>query len=409
MTLWPPHPGAQRRCVMRCGLKSITMPSVPTNPIRTRTEVTSPPTLAHDLHFMETALNLARRGLGETWPNPAVGCVIAGEHIISRGWTRPGGRPHAETEALARAGNAAKGATAYVTLEPCAHHGKTAPCTDALIAAGIARVVAPISDPDPRVAGQGFEKLRHAGIQVDIGLCAEQAARLNAGFISRIVHNIPLVTVKIASTLDGKIATASGESQWITGDAARAYGHFLRAEHDAILVGGTTAITDDPELTCRLPGLAQASPVRVIADGRMRLPLTSKLVQGARAHPVWLLTRPDGDPVRKQAYHDAGVEIIEIIADANGLLNRASLLNALSERGITRLLVEGGAAMVASMLQANALDRLVWFRAPKLIGNDGLGAIGPLGLNHLAQSPVYLRESIRYLGQDVVETYRRQA
>ena len=371
--------------------------------------MTSSPTPARDLHFMETALNLARRGLGQTWPNPAVGCVIANDRIIARGWTQNGGRPHAETEALARAGGAAKGATAYVTLEPCAHQGKTGPCADALIAAGIARVVAPISDPDPRVAGQGFEKLRQAGVTVDIGLCAEQAAQLNAGFISRIIHNVPLVTVKIASTLDGRIATAGGESQWITGDAARAYGHLLRAEHDAILVGGTTAITDDPELTCRLPGLQQASPVRVIADGRMRLPLTSKLVQGARTHPVWLLTRPDGDPVRKQAYRDAGVEVLEIAPGADGLLDNMKMLNALSERGVTRLLVEGGSALIASMLQANAVDRIAWFRAPKLIGGDGLAAIGPLGLNHLAQSPAYLRESIRHLGHDVVETYRRQA
>ena len=371
--------------------------------------MTLPSNPARDLHFMETALNLARRGLGETWPNPAVGCVIAGGHMFGRGWTQKGGRPHAETEALARAGNAAKGATAYVTLEPCAHQGKTAPCADALIAAGIARVVAPISDPDPRVAGQGFEKLRAAGIRVDIGLCAEQAARINAGFISRIVHNIPLVTVKIASTLDGRIATASGESKWITGDAARAYGHLLRAEHDAIIIGGTTAITDDPELTCRLPGLQQASPVRVIADGRMRMPLTSRLVQGARAHPVWLLTRPDGDQVRKQAYRDAGVEVIEIISGGNGMLNSTAMLNALSERGVTRLLVEGGSALIASMLQANMVDQILWFRAPKLIGGDGLAAIGPLGLDHLAQSPAYLRESICNLGDDIMETYRRQA
>jgi len=362
-----------------------------------------------DLHFMETALNLSRRGLGQTWPNPSVGCVIAKEHIIARGWTGKGGRPHAETEALARAGDAAIGATAYVTLEPCAHHGKTGPCAGALITAGIARVVAPVSDPDPRVAGKGFEKLRSAGVQVDVGLCAEQAARLNAGFISRIVHNIPLVCVKIASTLDGCIATASGESQWITGGAARAYGHFLRAEHDAILIGSTTAMRDDPELTCRLPGLEPASPVRIVADGRMRLPLTSKLVQSARTIPVWLLTRPDGDAVRKQAYRDAGVEVLEIAPGTDGLLDTMKMLNAVSQRGITRLLVEGGSALIASMIQAQAVDQIVWFRAPRLIGGDGLAAIGPLGLNHLAQSPAYLRESIRYSGQDIVETYRRQA
>lgn len=369
-----------------------------------------PSDTAHDLHCMETALNLARRGLGGTWPNPSVGCVIARDgRIIARGWTQKGGRPHAETEALARAGAAARGATAYVSLEPCAHHGKTPPCADTLIAAGVARVVAPISDPDPRVAGRGFEKLRRAGISVDIGLCAEQAARLNAGFISHIVQNVPLVTVKIASTLDGRVATASGESQWITGEAARAFGHYLRAEYDAIMIGGATALADDPELTCRLPGLEHASPVRVIADGRMRLALTSRLVQSARTCPVWLLTRPDGDPLRKQAYRDAGVEIIEIILGVNGVLNIAALLNALSQRGVTRLLVEGGPALAASILQANAVDQIVWFRAARLIGGDGLAAIGPLGLNHLAQTPVYLRESTRLLGNDIVETYRRQA
>lgn len=371
--------------------------------------MTFPHDTARDLHFMETALNLARRGLGETWPNPAVGCVIARDYIIARGWTQKGGRPHAETEALSRAGNAAKGATAYVSLEPCAHQGKTPPCADALIAAGIARVVSPIADPDPRVAGQGFEKLRKAGVIVDIGLCAEQAARLNSGFIARIVQNLPLVTVKIASTLDGKIATASGESKWITGDAARAYGHFLRAEHDAIIIGSATAIADDPELTCRLPGLEQASPVRVMADGRMRLPLTSRLVQSARTNPVWLLTRTDGDPVRKQAYRDAGVKVIETDPGAEGVLNCPAMLNALAKQGITRLLVEGGAALIASMLRAKAVDQITWFRAPKLIGQDGIGAIGPLGLDRLAQSPVYLRESIRHLGNDVVETYLRQA
>lgn len=369
----------------------------------------SNPTPARDLYFMGVALNLAQRGLGQTWPNPSVGCVIAQDHILGRGWTQKGGRPHAETQALARAGAAAKGATAYVTLEPCAHHGETPPCAGALIAAGVARVVAPLADPDPRVSGKGFAMLRQAGIIVEIGLCAEQAARLNAGFISRIVHNLPLVTVKIASTLDGRIATAGGESQWITGDAARAYGHYLRAENDAILIGGATAIADDPELTCRLPGLAQASPVRVVADGRMRLPLTSRLVKGAKQHPVWLLTRTDGDAARKQAYQDAGVEVMEMDIGVNGVLNIPAMLNALSRRGISRLLVEGGAALISSFIQAHAVDRIAWFRAPKLLGNDGLAAIGPLGVAHLAQAPVYLRESTRQLGHDVVETYGRQA
>lgn len=371
--------------------------------------MTSLSATARDLHFMGVALNLAQRGLGQTWPNPAVGCVIAQDHIHGRGWTQKGGRPHAETQALERAGAAAKGATAYVTLEPCAHYGETPPCADALIAAGIARVVAPIADPDPRVAGRGFAKLRDAGITVDIGLCAEQALLLNAGFISRIVNETPLVTVKIASTLDGRIATHNGESKWITGEEARAYGHLLRADHDAILIGSTTAMLDDPELNCRLPGLEQASPVRIVADGRLRLPLTSKLARTARAHPVWLLTRTDADPLRKQAFADLGIKIIDIAPDGDGVLAAKSLLTALARRGITRLLVEGGGALIASLIRSGNVDRIVWFRAPRLIGGDGTAAVAPFGLAHLAQTPVFLHESTRVLGKDIVETWRRQA
>lgn len=364
---------------------------------------------ARDLHYMHVALELARRGLGGVWPNPAVGCVIAREHIVGRGWTQSGGRPHAETEALARAGGLARGATAYVTLEPCAHHGQTPPCSDALIKAGIARLVAPIADPDPRVAGRGFAKLRDAGITVDVGPCAVEAAALNAGFILRTTANRPLVTIKIATSLDGRIATHSGESRWITGEAARAFGHLLRAEHDAVLIGSTTAILDDAELTCRLPGLENASPVRVVADGRLRLPLTAKLVRTARRHPTWICTRPDADPVRQQAYRDAGVEILEIEPAADGLLDGTKMLAALAQRGITRLLVEGGSVMIAALVAQGFADRIAWFRAPKLIGGDGLAAVAPLGLANLAASPAFIRESARCFGDDLLETYRRRA
>src|SRR5579862_7078692 len=217
-----------------------------------------------DLMAMRGALSLARRGLGNTWPNPAVGCVLVREgRVVGRGWTQPGGRPHAETEALARAGRAARGATAYVTLEPCCHHGRTPPCADALIAAGLSRVVAAIEDPDPRVAGGGLARLRAAGLDVESGLCAAEAAEINAGFLSRLRLGRPLVTLKLATSLDGRIATASGESRWITGGPARERAHLLRATHDAILVGTDTVIADNPELTCRLPGLAGHSPVRV--------------------------------------------------------------------------------------------------------------------------------------------------
>src|SRR5579872_6272521 len=246
-----------------------------------------------DLAHMRASLGLARRGLGNTWPNPAVGCVLVREgRVVGRGWTQAGGRPHAEAEALARAGRAARGATAYVTLEPCSHHGKTPPCAEALIAAGIARVVAAIEDPDPRVSGRGIARLKEAGITVETGPCADEAVELNAGFLCRVKHGRPLVTLKLATSLDGRIATASGESRWITGAAARERAHLLRATQDAVLVGTGTALADDPQLTCRLPGLEDRSPVRVVIDRNLRLPATLRLFSEARPVPTWLVTPP---------------------------------------------------------------------------------------------------------------------
>src|SRR5580700_4659831 len=231
-----------------------------------------------DLGHMRTALGLARRGLGNTWPNPAVGCVIVKDgRVVGRGWTQKGGRPHAETEALARAGKGAKGATAYVSLEPCSHHGKTPPCAEALIAAGVSRVVAAVEDPDPRVSGRGIARLRAAGIAVEAGLCAAEAAELNAGFFCRVAQGRPLVTLKLAASLDGRIATPTGKSRWITGPAARERAHLLRAAHDAVLIGTGTALADDPQLTCRLPGLEARSPVRIVIDRTLRLPATLRL------------------------------------------------------------------------------------------------------------------------------------
>src|SRR5689334_20006331 len=225
---------------------------------------TSPRDQPFDLRSMRAALALARRGLGTVWPNPAVGCVIVSDgRVVGRGWTQPGGRPHGETEALRRAGEAARRATAYVSLEPCCHWGKTPPCVDALIAAGVRRVVVALEDPDPRVAGRGIARLRDAGVEVETGVCTEEAAEINAGFFCRLRLGRPLVTLKLATSLDGRIATRSGESQWITGPPARERSHLLRATHDAILVGTETVIADDPQLTCRLPGLADRSPVRV--------------------------------------------------------------------------------------------------------------------------------------------------
>src|SRR5437764_12238002 len=250
---------------------------------------------------MRAALGLALRGLGNVWPNPAVGCVIVKEgRVVGRGWTQPGGRPHAETEALARAGEATRGATAYVTLEPCCHWGRTPPCTDALIAAGVRRVVVALEDPDPRVAGEGVRRLGAAGLHVDIGLGETEAAEINAGFFCRLRNGRPLVTLKLATSLDGRIATRRGESQWITGPPARERAHALRAGHDAIMVGTGTVLADDPQRTCRLPGLAHRSPVRVVIDRQLRIPPRMRLVSDARTVPTWVLTSPSADPARRQ-------------------------------------------------------------------------------------------------------------
>jgi diaminohydroxyphosphoribosylaminopyrimidine deaminase / 5-amino-6-(5-phosphoribosylamino)uracil reductase len=362
-----------------------------------------------DRSWMQAALALARRGLGNVWPNPAVGCVIVSkDHVVGRGWTQPGGRPHAETEALRRAGTAAGGATAYVSLEPCCHWGRTPPCTEALIAAGVRRVVAALEDPDPRVAGAGIMRLRSAGIAVETGLCADEAAELNAGFLSRQRHGRPLVTLKLAATLDGRIATARGESRWITGPEARARGQALRADHDAIMVGTGTVLADDPQLTCRLPGLADRSPVRVALDRHLRIPPTARLIAEARRVPTWLVTSRAADPTRRQKIERSGVSLIEVDAAADGL-DLAAGLAALGERGITRLLVEGGAALAAALLRVRLVDRLVWFHAPLLIGGDGFPAIAGLSLATLADAPGFERISTEAVGGDVLTIFEARA
>jgi diaminohydroxyphosphoribosylaminopyrimidine deaminase/5-amino-6-(5-phosphoribosylamino)uracil reductase len=357
---------------------------------------------------MQAALALARRGLGATWPNPAVGCVIVRDgRLMGRGWTQKGGRPHAETEALARAGAAAKGATAYVTLEPCSHHGKTPPCAEALIAAGIARVLAAVEDPDPRVSGRGLARLRDAGIAVETGLCEAEAAELNAGFFSRVQLGRPLVTLKLATSLDGRIATATGASRWITGPAARERAHLLRATHDAVLVGTGTALADDPQLTCRLPGLEDRSPVRIVIDRHLRLPATLRLFTEANQTPTWLATLPSSDPARRAALVAQEVKIITAEPDATGNIDLAILLKRLGDEGLSRLLVEGGGTLAAALLRAGLVDRLVWMRAPMLIGGDGISAVATLGLSNLAGAPRFALTSSETAGGDVIETYRR--
>ncbi|SFD45199.1 diaminohydroxyphosphoribosylaminopyrimidine deaminase / 5-amino-6-(5-phosphoribosylamino)uracil reductase [Roseivivax sediminis] len=355
---------------------------------------------------MAHALALGRRGMGRTWPNPAVGCVIVnGGRVIGRGWTGDGGRPHAETEALAAAGAAAKGATAYVTLEPCAHHGQTPPCADALIAAGIARVVAPLEDSDPRVSGQGFARLRAAGVDVTTGVMAEEAARDHAGFFLRTEQGRPTVTLKLATSFDGRIATATGESRWITGPEARAVVHGLRASHDAVLVGAGTARADDPALTVRGWGRVP-QPVRVVASRLLDLPLMGQLARTAREVPVWICHGPDAPAESRTAWEGLGARLIACPLSGRQLDARA-LLNSLGEAGLTRVFCEGGGTLAATLLAADLVDELVGFTAGLALGAEGQPSLGALGIDRLSEAPRFRLAETRAIGADVMHRWHR--
>ena len=358
-------------------------------------------TAAEDRRRMDAALTLAARGLGSVWPNPAVGCVLARDGmVVGRGWTQAGGRPHAETEALRRAGSAAGGATAWVSLEPCAHRGRTPPCADALIDAGVARCVFALRDPDPRVAGKGAARLRAAGVSVVEGVRREAAAALNRGFLLRLSAGRPLVTWKVASTLDGRIAARDGDSKWITGEAARARAHLLRAQHDAVLVGARTALADRPRLTCRLPGMEDRSPLRVVIAGRTAPP--AELFADGR--PVWIVHRDDIAPPDLPAGGVDGAAAIPVAPDGDGA-SMAAVLAALAARGVTRVLVEGGGRIAASLLRAGLVDRIEWFRAPAVMGGDGVAAAAPLGVAAVARAPRFRRTGCLRLGEDLLESY----
>jgi diaminohydroxyphosphoribosylaminopyrimidine deaminase/5-amino-6-(5-phosphoribosylamino)uracil reductase len=328
-----------------------------------------------DMRFMDLALSLGRRGLGKTWPNPAVGAVIVKDGVIvGRGWTQPGGRPHAEVEALRRAGEAARGATLYVTLEPCSHHGKTPPCADAVIAAGIARVVSALEDPNPEVVGEGHARLRAAGIVVEVGVGAEEARRDHAGHIRRIRERRPHVMLKLAISADGKAGAAGRKPVAVTGEAVRERVHLLRAHSDAIMVGIGTVLADDPMLTCRLPGMAEESPVRIVADSMLRLPVNSRLVQSAHETPVWALTGLGAPQASEAALLPLGLEVLRSPQSA-GRLDLKDGLECLAAKGITRLMVEGGPTLAAAFIAADLVDAAVLFHSPKNVGQDGIDAL----------------------------------
>jgi diaminohydroxyphosphoribosylaminopyrimidine deaminase/5-amino-6-(5-phosphoribosylamino)uracil reductase len=332
---------------------------------------------------MSHALALAARGLGRTWPNPAVGCVIVkAGRIIGRGWTQPGGRPHAERMALTQAGTQAEGATAYVTLEPCAHHGRTSPCAEALVAAKVARVVTAHTDPDPRVSGRGHAILRAAGLAVTEGVLEPRARALQAGFLKRITQGLPFVTLKLATTLDGRIATASGESRWITGPAARRAVHQMRLTHDAVLTTSATALADDPDLTARDIG-ATHQPLRILADTNLRVPATSRLGQTAAQHPVWVLHGADATP---NGWDQTAARLITAPTDG-AHLDLPATFRLLAAEGLTRILIEAGGHFAAALIRAQLVDELALFQAGCLIGGDGVPVLGPLDLTTLADAP----------------------
>jgi diaminohydroxyphosphoribosylaminopyrimidine deaminase/5-amino-6-(5-phosphoribosylamino)uracil reductase len=363
---------------------------------------------AADRRFMQLALTLGRRGLGRTWPNPAVGAVVVKDGIIiGRGWTQPGGRPHAEPVALREAGEAARGATLYVTLEPCSHFGKSPPCTDAVIASGIARVVAAIEDPNPEVAGQGFAKLRAAGIAVDIGLERLEAAYAHAGHFRRIRDHRPHVILKLAVSADDKIGAAGRKPVAITGETSRARVHLLRAQCDAILVGIGTVLADDPELTCRLPGMEARSPVRVVLDRALRIRGESRLVHSARKTPLWVMASELADAPAAAKLGAAGAGVIRMPPKAGAGLDLHAVLHTLADKGITRLMVEGGSRVAASFVAADLLDEIWLFRAPQAIGADGINALDALPLTQITQSSGFRVRASEALDQDTLTIYER--
>ncbi|SEO30547.1 bifunctional diaminohydroxyphosphoribosylaminopyrimidine deaminase/5-amino-6-(5-phosphoribosylamino)uracil reductase RibD [Propionispora vibrioides] len=354
--------------------------------------------------YMKQALMLAAQGLGRTSPNPVVGAVIVADgSIVGQGWHQAAGTPHAEVHALAQAGRLARNATLYVTLEPCCHHGRTGPCTDAIIAAGVKRVVVAMTDPNPLVRGKGIQKLRQHGLEVLEGVCAAEAAQLNEVFIKWIATGLPFGVLKTAITLDGKIATYTGHSKWITSERSREYVHGLRNMYDAILVGIGTVLADDPSLTTRLPGGGK-NPIRVIVDSKGRIPLEAKLLCDCEA-PVIIAVGPEASAEKLAALQAKGAEVLTLPLVAGRGVSLRHLFVELGQRNITSILVEGGAEVNASVLAENVVDKVHWFIAPKIIGGKTApGPVGGLGLSDMAQATVLEDMQVKNIGKDILLT-----
>lgn len=362
-------------------------------------------TETEDTRYMQLALSLGRRGLGNTSPNPAVGAIIVKDGVIvGRGWTQPGGRPHAEVVALNQAKRKAKGATLYCTLEPCSHEGKSPPCADAVIKAGIARVVSAMEDPNPEVAGQGHARLRDAGITVDVGLCADEAKRAHAGHISRVTQSRPHVMLKLAISADGKAGLAGRKQVAITGDEASHRVYRLRAQNDAILVGIGTVLADNPRLTCRLPGMFAQSPVRVVLDAKLGVPMSVTVISTLNDTPTWVFTSHKASEIAQEILESKGARVFRV-DETQGRLDLDEVLKVLAAEGITRLMVEGGPTVAAAFVAADLVDEAILLRSPKEIGDTGIDALEGMKLETLTGKLKSL--SSEALGADTIEHYER--
>ena len=351
---------------------------------------------------MRHALELGRRGLGKVWPWPSVGCVIVKDgQIVGRGVSSQTRKMHAEVVALEQAGEAAKGATVYVTLEPCAHHGTTPPCANALVKAGVACVVSACDDPNPLVSGKGYDILRDAGVEVITGVLGEEAARDHVGFLLTQTEMRPMVTLKLASTLDGRIATATGDSKWITGPAARKMVHAMRANHDAVMVGGGTVRADDPRLDVRGLGPIK-QPVRVVLSRKLDLPLDGILAQTAKTQPLWLCHGADAEAGSWKAKGALSIPC----KITNSQVDPKDALRNLTKNGITRVFCEGGGSLSASLLTAGLVDELVFFSAGALIGAEGIPSLSSLGITALADAPRFELSDVQRIGPDVMQRWR---
>ena len=359
-----------------------------------------------DIEFMTEALRLAETGLGRTAPNPSVGCLIVKDgQIIASARTADGGRPHAETQALTKAGAAVKGATVYVTLEPCSHHGRTLPCTDELIAAQVRKVVIACIDPDRRVAGKGVEALKNAGIETVLGVCEAEAVMLNEGFFRRVQNFRPMITLKVASSLDSKIATLTGTSKWITGEESRARVHEERSRHDAILTGINTVLSDDPLLTTRIDGIEHHSR-RVILDTHLRMPANAGMIGTLGQGAITILTGPAHDTERRKMLEDKGVKVMPLDLSTNGKVSVPFAMEYLANEGITRLMVEGGQAITSAFVKMKLWDWMLLFRAPIIIGREGMDAFGEIEQS-LDKAPRLQLVGHELYGNDALEIYRK--